>query len=125
LEKLEVQESDLIFRKGENFYHYYKVGNIIGDETVSKARFCENLKTKQAKAVKIYEKSTIPDLGTYMSKVQILDSLYHPNILKYDEIFEDKDRLYFVSDVMTGGDLYDAVTNKGNYTEHDAAHIMR
>ena len=60
-----------------------------------------------------------------MSKVQMLGTLCHPNVLAYDEVFEDKDYLYLVSEVMAGGDLYDAVMAQGSYTEHDAAHVMR
>jgi calcium-dependent protein kinase len=81
--------------------------------------------TKQEKAVKIYDKTTIPNLGDYMKKVEILNSIDHPLVLNYEEIYEDKDYLYFVTDYMRGGELYDAMVSRGNYSEKDAAFIMK
>lgn len=60
-----------------------------------------------------------------MSKVEILNSLDHPLILNYEEIYEDKEYLYFVSDYMRGGELYDAIIAKGNYNEKDTAMIVK
>lgn len=39
---------------------------MIGDVTCSKARVVVHKKTGQEKAVKIYDKSTIPNLAEYM-----------------------------------------------------------
>jgi len=93
--------------------------------TFSKARYCTHKVTGQERAVKIYDKTTIPDLQNYMAKLDILNSLDHPLILNYQEIYEDDDYLYFVSEKMLGGDLYDAVSARGNYSEKDAAFVMK
>ncbi len=60
-----------------------------------------------------------------MDSVKLLGELDHPNVLKYDEVYEDKDYLYLVSDYMRGGELYDAIIARGNYSEHDAAYITK
>lgn len=69
LEKLDVSVKDLIYRKGEKFHSNYNVGKVIGDVTVSKARIATHKKTKVEKAVKIYDKTTIPNIDDYMAKV--------------------------------------------------------
>ena len=122
---LQVKHKDLIFRKGEKFHQHYTLGNVIGDVTCSKARVATHKKTKVEKAVKIYDKSTMGNLEYYMSKVQILNTLDHPGVLNYQEIYEDADYFYFVSEYMRGGELYDAIVAKGNYTERDAAYIVK
>ena len=106
-------------------YKHYKFGTVIGDVTVSKARIAVNKQTGKEKAVKIYDKSLIPNLAAYMETVNLLGTLDHPNVLKYDEVYEDKDYLYFISDYMRGGELYDSIIARGNYNEHDAAYIVR
>ena len=60
-----------------------------------------------------------------METVNLLGTLDHPNVLKYDEVYEDKDYLYFISDYMRGGELYDSIIARGYYNEHDAAYIIR
>ena len=106
-------------------YKHYRFGAIIGDVTVSKARIAVHKKTGKEKAVKIYDKSLIPNLEAYMETVDLLGTLDHPNVLKYDEVYEDKDYLYFIADYMRGGELYDAIIARGNYNEHDSAYIVR
>lgn len=115
----------MIYQKGERFHHHYKVGRIIGDVTCSKARECIQKATRREFAVKIYDKSTIPNLAHYMQSLEILNKIDHPLILNYREIYEDDDYLYFVTDYMRGGELYDAMVSRGNYSEKDAAFIIK
>eukprot|EP00347_Sterkiella_histriomuscorum_P016975 403351138 len=126
LNKLDVQINQMIYQKGEKFHNHYKLGKVIGDVTCSKARIAVHKKTKQEKAVKIYDKSTIPNLEDYMSKIdKILNTIDHPLVMNYQEIYEDKDYLYFVCEYMQGGELYDAMVARGNYNEKDAALIIK
>jgi calcium-dependent protein kinase len=104
---------------------HYRLGPLIGDPTTSRVRIAFHKKTETQKAVKIFDKKTIPNLDAYIDHVHLLDHIEHPNILKYEEVYEDKTYLYFVSDYMKGGELYDAIVNRGNYNEHDAATVIR
>ncbi|XP_077285246.1 calcium/calmodulin-dependent protein kinase I [Arctopsyche grandis] len=51
--------------------------------------------------------------------------LSHPNIVQLLETFEDKFKVYLVMELVTGGELFDRIVEKGSYTEKDAAHLMR
>lgn len=122
---LEVKVSDLLFRKGQKFHQHYQLGPVIGDPTVSMARVATQTKTGKQVAVKLYDKSTIPDFASYLQKAEEMQrKLDHPHLMKYEEIYEDKDYVYFVMDYARGGELYDAIEAKGNFTEHDCAHII-
>ena len=50
-----------------------------------------------------------------------------PSILNILETYEDSEDLYIVSDLYTGGELYDHIVNMGDntYHERDAAKIMK
>ncbi|KAH8283412.1 hypothetical protein KR054_010836, partial [Drosophila jambulina] len=51
--------------------------------------------------------------------------LTHPNIVQLLETYEDKSKVYLVMELVTGGELFDRIVEKGSYTEKDASHLIR
>lgn len=51
--------------------------------------------------------------------------LSHPNIVQLLETFEDKFKVYLVMELVSGGELFDRIVEKGSYTEKDASHLIR
>uniref|UniRef100_W8B3F0 Calcium/calmodulin-dependent protein kinase type 1 n=1 Tax=Ceratitis capitata TaxID=7213 RepID=W8B3F0_CERCA len=51
--------------------------------------------------------------------------LTHPNIVQLLETFEDKSKVYLVMELVTGGELFDRIVEKGSYTEKDASGLIR
>ncbi|XP_014206241.1 calcium/calmodulin-dependent protein kinase type 1-like isoform X2 [Copidosoma floridanum] len=51
--------------------------------------------------------------------------LTHPNIVQLLETFEDKHKVYLVMELVTGGELFDRIVEKGSYTERDASSLIR
>ncbi|KAL7726691.1 hypothetical protein ACLKA6_012770 [Drosophila palustris] len=51
--------------------------------------------------------------------------LTHPNIVQLLETYEDKAKVYLVMELVTGGELFDRIVEKGSYTEKDASHLIR
>ena len=127
LDKLNVTLHNFIVRKkNESIYDFYTIDGVIGDPTDSKARLGTNKKTGIQRAIKIVYKSTIEDLEEYNKKVNLLNSLDHPNIIRYLEIFEDDYNFYFVSEYLSGGDLWNGVmTFGGTYTEEICATVTK
>lgn len=54
-----------------------------------------------------------------------MKKLDHPNILRLFEIFNDDKRYYLVTELCTGGDLYDEIKNRKTFDEKDAAIIIK
>lgn len=54
-----------------------------------------------------------------------MKKLDHPNILRLFEIFYDEKRYYLVTELCTGGELYDEVIKRGTYNEKEAATIIK
>lgn len=50
--------------------------------------------------------------------------LDHPNIIKLYETFEDNRNIYLVMEVCEGGELFDRIIEKGNFTEAEARAIF-
>ncbi|KAM9992734.1 hypothetical protein ACTFIY_010168 [Dictyostelium cf. discoideum] len=87
----------------------------------------ENKQTKQRYAIKVINKS---ELGKDYEKnlkmeVDILKKVNHPNIIALKELFDTPEKLYLVMELVTGGELFDKIVEKGSYSEADAANLVK
>jgi len=78
-------------------------------------------------AVKVINKK---DLGKDYEKnlkmeVDILKKVNHPNIIALKELFDTPDKLYLIMELVTGGELFDKIVEKGSYTETEASQLVR
>lgn len=119
----------VINKYGENVLDHYYITGIIGNPYDSKARLAVHKVTGIERAIKEVPKASIPDIHDYIKKLSMIGSLDHPNICKYLELFEDEYSYYFVSEFLTGGDLWDAVYGLfggfGGYSEETTAAIIK
>jgi len=82
--------------------------------------------SKENVAIKIIEKKNVEqDLHRLATEMQVLKSVNHPNIIQLKEIFETDTMLYIVTEVVTGGELFDRIVEKGSYSERDAAVLIK
>lgn len=58
-------------------------------------------------AIKVIFKAKIPDLKVIRAEIKVLQTLDHPNIVKYYETYENSEYLYIVMEYCPGGDLID------------------
>ena len=49
----------------------------------------------------------------------------HPSIVRIYETYQDKDSFYLVTEIVTGGELFDEIVNRNNFNEKDAATLMK
>lgn len=59
------------------------------------------------------------------NEIQVLRRLDHPNIVRLSDVFEDKSYVYLVMELVTGGELFDRIVEKGSYTEKDASSLIK
>eukprot|EP00922_Rhytidocystis_sp_ex-Travisia-forbesii_P018959 GHVS01028157.1.p1 GENE.GHVS01028157.1~~GHVS01028157.1.p1 ORF type:complete len:647 (+),score=89.52 GHVS01028157.1:191-2131(+) len=90
---------------------------------------CVDKATKAERAVKMIKKSaalssTAP-AEDLLLEVELLKILDHPNIMKLYEFFEDDQQYYIVSEVYSGGELFDAIIDRQKFSEKDAASCMK
>ena len=53
-----------------------------------------------------------------------MKELDHPNIIKLYEAFEDSRNIYLIMEVCEGGELFDRIIDKGQFTETEARTIF-
>ena len=86
--------------------------------------------TRQMYAIKTIRKSKISRLESLRREIEILQTVDHPNIIKLVDVYEDEKFLHLVTELCTGGEMFDRIIAKtkseeGHYSEADAATIMR
>lgn len=64
------------------------------------------------------------DQDFYDGELATLKKLDHPNILQLHEVFDDKDNYYMVCEYTKGGELFDHITKKRLFQEHEVAEII-
>ena len=62
-------------------------------------------------------------------EIEILKEVKHPNIIELIDVFEDSKYLHLVTELCTGGELFDRIIAKtnsaeGHFSERDAAHLV-
>lgn len=76
-------------------------------------------------AVKIINKSQYRNqYQRLVEEIDILSSVNHPHIIHLKEIFEMDGTLYIITQLASGGDLFDRIIEKGKYTEIEAATLI-
>lgn len=118
----------------------YVIKELLGTGAFSEVRLCEHRETGQAFAVKIIDKKALKGkedsleneirvLKRFSAKRNEVDpdkNLFtHPNIVQLFETYEDKSKVYLIMELVTGGELFDRIVEKGSYTEKDASCLIR
>jgi calcium-dependent protein kinase len=74
-------------------------------------------------AIKVIAKSKLSEkeIAALHEEVAILQTLDHPNIVKYYETYEDVKFIYLVMELCPGGELFEKITSSATMSENQAA----
>ena len=61
----------------------------------------------------------------FLKEIQVLRELEHPNIIKIFEYYIDNKYHYIITELLTGGDLYEAILKFQKFNEKKAAYIIK
>lgn len=105
-------------------FEIYDLKDELGKGAFSVVKLAVNKKTNEKVAVKIIDKtqaSAESDAKRLKTEVEILKKVSHPNIVCLKELYETPQNLYLVMELVTGGELFDKIVEKGQYTEKEAS----
>ncbi|XP_018419270.1 PREDICTED: calcium/calmodulin-dependent protein kinase type IV [Nanorana parkeri] len=103
--------------------HYYELESELGRGATSVVYRCRQKGTSKPFAVKMLKKTV--DKKIVRTEIGVLLRLSHPNIIKLKEIFETPTEISLVLELVTGGELFDRIVEKGYYSERDAADAVK
>lgn len=129
----DVQEQECIAPEDNPFVGRYIFRGILGRGTCAVVYLVESVKTEEEFACKVVDKRklsldpTVRDriIEHQREEILILDRLDHPNILSLVEFVETQHRMFIMTELLRGGDLFDFVIEKGTLSELEASQIVQ
>ena len=93
-------------------------------------RKCIDRETKVCYAIKSIRKSKVGKVDVLRREVALLKECDHPNIISLIEVHEDQKYLHLITELCTGGELFDRIIEKtqsdeGHFSERDAAKLVK
>ncbi|XP_044943075.1 calcium/calmodulin-dependent protein kinase type IV isoform X1 [Mustela nigripes] len=102
---------------------FFEVESELGRGATSIVYRCKQKGTQKPYALKVLKKTV--DKKIVRTEIGVLLRLSHPNIIKLKEIFESPTEISLVLELVTGGELFDRIVEKGYYSERDAADAVK
>jgi len=110
----------------KTFDDVYDVHEKLGSGAFAIVHKVQHKESKKVYAAKmICKKNVTSDTERLAIELEVLQRVNHPNIIHLEEVFETEDMLYIVTEIVTGGELFDRIVSRGSYTESDAANLVR
>ena len=105
----------------------YKKLNFLGEGSFAAVYRVQNRITDSIRAMKIINKSSNISAEAdkeIFNEINILRTMDHPNILKIFEFYSTKDSYSIVTELCSGGELFNEIVDKGPFNENYSAYVM-
>lgn len=104
----------------------YQIFEVIGKGGFSTVCRAKHIDSNTERAIKIIVKSTVSESQTakLVDEIEALKAVGHPNIIHIVEVIEDVSKLCIVTELCTGGELFEKILNSKNFDEKTAAFYM-
>ena len=123
-DNLTIDKSSFVSYKKDLITKDYSMGKPLGSGSFGTVRIATHKLTQQKRAIKVIKKGD-QDEQTFFLEVNILSNLTHPNIMQIYEFYDDEKNFYIVSEVCSGGELFEKISEQGTFTESAASSIIK
>merc|ERR1711935_1020469 len=104
----------------------YDLKDVLGTGAFSQVRLAESKEDGNMHAIKIIDKKALRGKEDSLeNEIRVLKRLDHKNVVKLLEAYESRTCVYLVMELVTGGELFDRIVEKGSYSEKDAADLIK
>lgn len=128
MEHFTISAVDFVTEKQCELRDTYEIKEVLGEGSYGSVRKITHKFTSEDRAVKILLKKKLTNqdaMQTILNEVSILRALDHPNILKLYECYSDRFSYCIVTELCTGGELFDRITRQTYLSESISADYIR
>lgn len=97
-----------------SFARVYLVKRKFDNADLAVKTFDKNLLLRQDKAK-----------ASLINEINLMRKLNHDNIIRLHEVYESDNHIYLVLELLNGGELFERIVQKGQYTEKDSCILMK
>ncbi|KAG7497437.1 calcium/calmodulin-dependent protein kinase type 1D [Solea senegalensis] len=104
----------------------FDLKELLGTGAFSEVVLAQEKLTGRMFAVKCIPKKALKGKESSIeNEIAVLRKIKHENIVALEDIYESPDHLYLIMQLVSGGELFDRIVEKGFYTEKDASTLIR
>ena len=106
----------------------YEILEVIGKGGFGEVKKVRHKELDVIRALKIISKSAYKnqaELKQVKNEIHVMKLVDHPHIVKLYEYFEDDNKIFIVTELCSGGPLFDEIIKKESFSENEAASIMQ
>ncbi|KAM6543647.1 hypothetical protein CsatB_008094 [Cannabis sativa] len=123
------QKGTILERPYDDIKSIYKLKKELGRGQFGVTYLCKEKSTGRKYACKSISRGKLineKEIQDVRREVNILLHLNgQPNIVEFKGVYEDRENLYLVMELCSGGELFDRMISKGSYSEREAAKIFK
>lgn len=115
----------------ENVEDYYEIGDELGSGQFAVVKKCRHRSTGVEYAAKFIKKRRSKSSRRGVSKediereVSILKEIQHPNVITLHDVFENKNEVILILELVAGGELFDFLAEKESLSEEEATEFLK
>ena len=121
LEKVKLTRENIIKIQKVSITNHYEIIGELGSGSYGSVKKVRHKQIKELRAMKIILKKS----ENAKTEIDIMRKISHPNIVNIFDIYEDSKKYYIMMEICEGGELFEAISEQGAFTEEDCAYIMR
>ncbi|KAK8953087.1 CBL-interacting protein kinase 6 [Platanthera guangdongensis] len=115
--------------EGRSILHgRYELGRVLGQGTFAKVYLARSLCTGKNVAMKVVGKEKVIKVGMteqVKREISVMKMVSHPNIVELHEVMATRSKIYFVMELVHGGELFSMICRSGRLSEDAARHYFR
>lgn len=125
MHELIIRKSNFIKIKSNDVEDDYKLCEELGRGSFGVVYRAVNKITNEEVAIKRCDRSKISNFDRFIIEVNSLAWLDHPYIVRLFDVYEDKNAVYLITELCTGGELFERITENEYLSEDLAATYFR